>query len=363
MTTICLAMIVKDEAAVIRRCLESVRPWIDLWVVVDTGSTDGTQDIVREVLGALPGDLYERPWVDFSTNRNAAVSLAEDRGPDYVLVIDADDVLVVDPDDVTLRGPCADSYEFCIKLDELNYYRKQLFRSRLGFHYEGVVHEVLVGPEPAMRCPGISMRVTREGSRSKDPDKYRKDAELLERELRRNPKHGRTAFYLAQSLRDAGEPEKALFAYENRVDLGGWGPEVFWAMVQVARLSEQLRSSRMVIEAYLRAYGYRPWRAEPLCYLATYLRTHDRVIEAYPFALHASHLRMPDDVLFVDREVYDWRALDEVGISAYYAGQFVEGVSACSALLTSGKLPAAHRARLEKNLEFNRQGALTVRAR
>ena len=43
-------MIVKNEAHVIKRCLGSVKPWIDHWTIVDTGSNDGTQSLVREVL-------------------------------------------------------------------------------------------------------------------------------------------------------------------------------------------------------------------------------------------------------------------------------------------------------------------------
>ena len=58
---LCLNMIVKNESHVIRRCLDSVRPFIDSWVIVDTGSTDGTEDIIREHLKDIPGQLHERP--------------------------------------------------------------------------------------------------------------------------------------------------------------------------------------------------------------------------------------------------------------------------------------------------------------
>jgi len=56
-----LNMIVKNEAQVIARCLTSVRPIIDYWVIVDTGSTDGTQETIRTLTGDLPGELHERP--------------------------------------------------------------------------------------------------------------------------------------------------------------------------------------------------------------------------------------------------------------------------------------------------------------
>ena len=47
---ICLNMIVKDESQVIERCLRSVKPFIHAWAISDTGSTDGTQDIIRRVM-------------------------------------------------------------------------------------------------------------------------------------------------------------------------------------------------------------------------------------------------------------------------------------------------------------------------
>ena len=48
--TICLTMIVKNESQVIRRCIDSVKDYISYWVIVDTGSTDGTQDLIKEIM-------------------------------------------------------------------------------------------------------------------------------------------------------------------------------------------------------------------------------------------------------------------------------------------------------------------------
>src|ERR1700722_1540445 len=59
--TICLNMIVKNESKVIRRCLQSVLPFIDTWVIVDTGSNDGTQKIIKDFMleHQIPGELHE----------------------------------------------------------------------------------------------------------------------------------------------------------------------------------------------------------------------------------------------------------------------------------------------------------------
>ena len=63
---------------------------------MDTGSDDGTQNIVREFFHDIPGELHERPWVDFAHNRSQALALARSHG-DYSLIIDADDVLELPP--------------------------------------------------------------------------------------------------------------------------------------------------------------------------------------------------------------------------------------------------------------------------
>jgi len=84
---ICLNMIVRNEAHIIHELIASVAAHIDSWVIVDTGSTDGTQELIRRLMAerGIPGELFERPWRNFGSNRTEALELAQGRG-DYIWV-------------------------------------------------------------------------------------------------------------------------------------------------------------------------------------------------------------------------------------------------------------------------------------
>ncbi|MFJ8072796.1 glycosyltransferase [Streptomyces sp. NPDC096176] len=358
-STVCLNMIVKDEAPVIRRCLESVRPLIDTWVIVDTGSTDGTQDVIRDVFGDLPGALYERPWKGFDKSRSEAIELARDKA-DYLLFIDADDLMEVRPG---FRMPklTHDAYSVALHHGSMIHWRPALVSTRLPWRYVGVLHEYIDCGKPYKRgtLRGANILTLSGGARLKEGQraKYLRDAEILTQGLIDEPDNARYVFYLGQSWRDAGEPEKSIAAYDRRAAMGGWDQEVFCAHLNGARIAASIeRPAAEVMDRYLRAHESRPSRAEALGGLARYCRVNgQRWPLAYMFAKQAARIPFPTDVLFVEADWYRWRALDELAIAAYWVGEYEESRICCERLLDRGQLPAEQRERVTGNLEFARR--------
>jgi glycosyltransferase involved in cell wall biosynthesis len=355
-STICANMIVKDESLVIRRCLDSIRPFIDYWVIVDTGSTDATRDVIRDVLSDIPGELHERPWHNFGHNRSEALELARNKA-EYTFIIDADEVLIAAPG-FQLPQLTADEYQVRHEVGNggHSFFLTQFVRSSLPWRYEGVLHEAIACDvqHSTARLDGLITRGHFDGARNLDPKKkYLADAALLETAVKSEPNNARYVFYLAQSYRDADELPRSVEVYERRAAMGGWAEEVWYSLFQVAVLRERLgHDSGTVVDNYLRAYQNRPTRAEPLCALARYYRERGQLHNAHLFSSVAAKLPRPDDILFMDDTVYDWRALDEYCVSSYWVGDPKDGLDAADRLLEEGKLPASERARIEENRTF-----------
>lgn len=320
-------MIVKNECHVIERCLTSVKAIISYWVIVDTGSTDGTQDVVRNYLHDIPGELIERPWVDFGHNRTEALAYAKGEA-DYLLIIDADEVLAFDQD-FAWPELVQDGYSIETSFAGLSYWRTQLVKNTGGWYYRGVVHEYITSAKRKTigRLAGVINLPSRDGARSADPHKFKRDALALEKALLDEPDNDRYAFYLANSYRDAGEYDAALKQYRRRAAMGG-DPEHLWYALYQGALMQLLLDEpwEKVLHGLLEAYAYRPSRAEPLYRIIVFYRDNKQYPLAHLFVQQARQIPAPVDVLFVEKAVYEYRIPFEYAICCYWAGQHAEAI-------------------------------------
>ncbi|HAB98770.1 MAG TPA: glycosyl transferase, partial [Parachlamydiales bacterium] len=149
MKTICLNMIVKNESRIIERCLLSLKHMISYWVIADTGSSDGTQQKILACLQNIPGELLERPWVDFSYNRNEVLLASQKKG-DYLLFIDADEWLFFSSpfNASSLQSDC---YTIKAQGKTSEFLKTFLVTNALNWTWHGVIHESLVCSFPTAR--------------------------------------------------------------------------------------------------------------------------------------------------------------------------------------------------------------------
>jgi hypothetical protein len=201
--------------------------------------------------------------------------------------------------------------------------------------------------------PGLRIRVHSDGFRSQQPpaEKFARDAAVLRHALEAEPDNTRYAFYLAQSLRDAGQLAQAMAAYQHRAAMGGWPEEIYYSRWQAAVLRERTGGSYAdVVVAYLDAIDFAPMRAESLCDFARYLRQNGRYALARQFAQAASRLSAPPGALILDSTVYEWRARAELAVACHYLGDRAESTRLWRELLADPRLPAHERERVRANL-------------
>ena len=327
---ITLVMIVRNESRVIERCLESVRPLLSGWVIVDTGSTDDTIKKIQRSLSDIPGELHRREWVDFGHNRNEALTLARGIGT-HLLLIDADMTVCAES---PLPQLTADAYELRHDADPA-YWIPRLLRSDYEWFFVGRTHEFLSCKQTFSRERLPQLVIDDHADGGSRANKFERDKVLLEQSIEEDPSNQRSWFYLALTLRDLGETDAAIAAFRQRVALGGWDQEVFYSLYQIGLLLRTQDHNSAIIQL-LAAWNFRPTRAEPLLELA---RMHRQLGQYALCELYASTgLALPPstDSAFVHPETHDWALKFELAIAWFHLGRVEEALALNDQLLLDG---------------------------
>jgi len=363
--SICLNMIVKDEAEVIEKCLSSVKPIIDYWVIVDTGSSDGTQKVIKKIMKGIPGELHERPWKNFAYNRNEALSLAKNKG-DYVLLIDADEVLEYSKN---FSLPSLEKDLYFIPLRQLkaaDVKRNGLIKNSLNWKWEGVLHEVVSSNEAKTSdvLPGVVNICNTHGenssgrakSKGSQIAKYAADAKILEQGLIDEPNNSRYAYYLGVSYSAAEQYELAKKSFQKRLAMQSSDvQETFLALYNLGLIQAKLNEKDEAIQTFLNAHAFRPIRAETLFQAAKLYREKGNVLVGFLLAKHALSHPVPHEENCIPYPIYEHDMLIEYANCALLMGNYQEGYAACAKLLANPNLPSEYKSQVESNYELARR--------
>ena len=272
--TICLNMIVRNESHIIENTLEKLYKKINFsyWVICDTGSTDNTPNIITEFFKkkGIKGELYYDEWVDFAHNRTLALQRAY-RKTELLLVFDADDEIVGDID-IPFKV-LFDEYQFKFGSQlGISYTRVLMINNYKQFEFQSVIHEFILckeGPTKSTLIDGDYYVVSgRTGSRSLDPDKYLKDALILEKAhtealKANNPLFHRYSFYCANSYKDCGKIEEAIKWYKITLSQENqWAQEKYVSCLYIYDCYEKLNEKEKGFFYLVKAISYDPERLE-----------------------------------------------------------------------------------------------------
>ncbi len=226
-----LCMICKNEEKKIARCISSVKEKVDEIVVIDTGSTDQTIDIVK-MLGAK---VFEIPWEDdFSKAKNYAISKSQG---DWIIFLDADEYLM--PSHLKyLRNYVLEAenggndsiFVEIVNLEEekvLSTFKTlRIFKNHCNIRFKGRIHESLTKKDGKLNALNFTepLSVLHDGyskEAMKEKNKIDRNLEMLLKEYEINPNSSDLCHYLMDTYYAKGDLEqtwlfgKKVLAYDN----------------------------------------------------------------------------------------------------------------------------------------------------
>jgi len=357
-------MIVKNEEHVICSTFDNLLSYIpiDYWVISDTGSTDNTKKVIQEYFQKknIPGELVEHEWRDFGYNRTKALECAYQKS-DYLFIFDADDKICGDFKIPNVLN--ADMYQLKFGMN-FTYLRPLLINNRKRWHYKGVLHEFLASQENVNMTLIIDgeyyIESGRTGDRSKNPNKYRDDAEMLKKAFEKEEQGGdagmiaRYAFYCAQSYKDSKMFDEAIEWYKKCLDLQNWHQEKYYASLMIATMLQQKNDLENALKYFLKTVEYDAERVEGVVGAMELLQKRgDHLLVNGLYHRFKNYNQLPSkDKLFVFQNSYK-DAIEYINsISSCYCNDREEGYKCCKKILLNMQLSDIQLIQTIKNLFF-----------
>lgn len=313
---------IKNEEKILLRCLEALVGVVDIYCILDTGSTDSSVAIAKKFLENHPGCVTEEPWQNFGYNRTVSFQRAQqfcreggwDLKDTYGLLVDADMVFVCGSLKEKQLG--AVGYKALQKNGNLEYMNARVLRMDYDWKCVGVTHEYWDGPTEQLEKDVCYIDDKNDGGCKSD--KFTRDRALLEAGLLAEPNNVRYTFYLAQTYSCLNMFDESIAMYKKRIEQGGWAEEVWYSYYMIGDLYQR-KGDMIEFEAWmLRAHAYRRERSESIYKLARHFRAAGENYKAYHYIQMGLKTPYPSDSLFIEANVYRGLFDYEASIVEYY---------------------------------------------
>ena len=345
-----VVLMVKNEAPVMVKTLQPfVEGGVKNFLIFDTGSTDGTQEIARDYFkkeGLAHAYVLEEPFIDFATSRNHALIAAESLFSEITFIImpDAEWYIQGVEDLMQFCAQEKNSSDSCYstRIEMFNvdgtqvssFVVPKLLRTSAHNRFVGAIHEYL--NQPAHKTVPVTSYFKYQPSAQgfeKTAQRCHRDKMILLKELEQNPENSRTLFFLGQTYAILDDWKNAYIYYKKRAATKTFHhEETFATHLRLGDVAQQFFSCEnksihpTALGHYLEAYALSPERAEPLIKIARYYLDLNQMHLAFLFAMQAVKIPQPScDAFCFEKEKYTYTRYDTLGICAWYVQEYELG--------------------------------------
>jgi glycosyltransferase involved in cell wall biosynthesis len=388
MPKLILNTIVKNESHCILTMLKSAIQISDAIVIADTGSTDGTQEMIRKFgeENNIPTYVFERPFDDFEKSRNFGMEKARDVvkelgwNPDdcWTWWCDADETIVVNPK-FDKKQFNRDLFMINTYIGQMKYTRNTFARISKPFKFYGPIHEFIICDDKNITsglAENIHVDVKMIGAswQGDIPTKYKNHAFVLEKYIDANRQDPRWIFYTAQSYHDSASlPDnkeeneermrRSMKYYRERISrTDGYAEEIFYSQYRIGTIMRILEEPwNITHQELLKAYAMDPLRGESIKAIIDYYLQVNEWNMAYLYTKFAKvnfHGKnpYPTRLLFVDEALYVWKFAEAHAAACFYTGRMDEAKATYQEILNISKTqPQFFTSEDYKKIEMNGQ--------
>lgn len=361
--TICLNMIVKDEADIIVGTLENLTKKINFsyWVICDTGSSDNTAELIENFFKEknIKGELHHIPWQDFAYNRTEGLKLAKGK-TDFVLIFDADDRIVGDIDVSNLEKGSGYHLQFGTGV---SWKRLCLVDNNLDWYYSGVMHEIIGCKQPKVERAldgnyHVSTNVVVSARNKKGQGKFLEDARVLIKAYeKKDVLQYRYAFYAGECLRFSGKEnwdESIKWYTQTANSKNTWDQERYWSCYQLGNMYSDKGEKEKAWYWWYRSYNFDKQRQEAFFELIKRCRETNEFEQGYRLYKMLKPMEEHDKPhkLFIINHIYEHSLYSEMFIINHYVQKMEESDKLLKKLFMAKQPLPMYIAMTNHNLQF-----------